>query len=198
MRKSILDALFLKTRQAILEACLLHPEKWWYLSSLSRHVKLSPSSLQLELASLAGAGLLESRRDGNRIYYRANSECPILSELQILFVKTRGVADVLRHALKGFVSNIDVAFIYGSIARGEELATSDVDLMIVGNLKLADLASVLPRAEKALGREVNPTIYSLKEFREKIKKSDGFLKTVIAGKKIFLKGSSGEIKEIFG
>ena len=196
MRKSSLDALFSKTRQSVLSACLLHPEKWWYLSDLAQFLNVTPSSLQRELASLSKADLLEVKREGNRVYYKANMAWPGIQELQILLIKTAGVADVVRGAIKKFTSSIEVAFIYGSFARGEAIASSDIDLMLIGNLKLSDLSPFLKKAEGQLGREINPTHFIEKEFISKIRTSDSFLKTVLSDQKIFLKGNENELKSL--
>ena len=196
MRKSSLDALFPKTRQSVLSACFLHPEKWWYLSDLAQFLHLTPSSLQRELAALSTAGVLEVKREGNRVYYKANMGWPASQELQALFIKTAGVADVIKLAIKKFIENFDFAFIYGSFARGEAIASSDIDLMLIGNLRLSDLSPFLKKAEKQLARQINPTIYTEKEFATKLQVKDGFLKTVLNDKKIFLKGSENELKSL--
>ena len=129
MRKYILDALFPRTRQAILSAVLLRPDKWWYLTDLAKHLELSPSSLQRELASLVSGDLLTSRKDGKRVYYKVNQDCPIVEELQTIFVKTSGIADVINSSLRRLGGKIEIAFVYGSVARAEVLSTSDVDLI---------------------------------------------------------------------
>ena len=167
-----------------------------YLTDLARHLRVSPSSLQRELASLVSGDLLISRKDGKRVYYKVNQDCPIVEELQTIFVKTSGIADVINSSLKRFSDKIKIAFVYGSVARTEELSTSDVDLMIVGNVGLADLAPGLRRAEKALGREVNPTIYSPQEFFKRRKKGDSFINTVLSDSKIFLKGNDSELEAL--
>src|SRR5437773_7488411 len=113
MRKSkAIDALFPRTRQAILAATLLHPDRWWYLSDLAKHLVVRPSSLQRELAALTSAEILRRRRDGNRVYFQANPDCPFLPELQGLLVKTAGIVDVVRETLAPFAKRIDWAFIY--------------------------------------------------------------------------------------
>lgn len=196
MRKSSLDALFPKTRQAVLSACLLHPEKWWYLSDLAQFLHLTPSSLQRELASLSGAGILEVKREGNRVYYKANKDWPASQELQAIFIKTVGIADAVRVAIKKFIEHLDFAFIYGSFARGEAIATSDIDLMLVGNLKLSTLSPFLKKAEKQLARPINPTIYSKDDFTRKLQTKDSFLRTVLNDRKIFLKGSENELNAL--
>ena len=196
MRKNILDALFPRTRQAILSAVLLRPDKWWYLTDLAKHLGLSPSSLQRELASLVNGDLLVSRKDGNRVYYKANQDCPIVEELQTIFVKTSGIADVINSSLKRFSNKIAIAFIYGSVARAEELSTSDVDLMIVGDVGLADIVPGLRRAEKVLSREINATIYSSQEFLRSRRDEDSFINTVLSDSKIFLKGNDSELEAL--
>ena len=196
MRKHVLDTLFPRTRQAILSAVLLRPDKWWYLTDLANYLGVSPSSLQRELASLVNGDLLISRKDGKRVYYRINQNCPIVEELQAIFVKTSGIADVIRSCLKRFGDKIEIAFVYGSVARTEELSTSDVDLMIIGDVGLADLAPGLRRAEKTLGREVNPTIYSSDEFLRRHKEGDSFVTTVMSDSKILLKGSDSELEAL--
>lgn len=198
MRKPIIDALFSRTRQAVMKACFLQPDKWWYMSDLANHLGLTPSSLQRELASLTEAQLLESKKEGNRVYYKANLSSPVVNDLQSILIKTVGVADVLSSALKSFLSKVDFAFIYGSLARGEAIAISDVDLMLIGDIKLSQIASVLKSAEKALGREVNATIYTPGEFARKVKARDSFIDTVMRDKKIVLKGSQSELEAMVG
>ena len=196
MRKTILDSLFPRTRQAILSAILLRPDKWWYLTDLAKHLGVSPSSLQRELASLVNGDLLINRKDGKRVYYKVNQDCPIVAELQAIFVKTSGIVDVINSSLKRFSGKIEIAFVYGSVARTEELSTSDVDLMIVGDVGLADLAPGLRRAEKALSREINPTIYSSEEFLQRRNEGDAFIDTVLSDSKIFLKGNDSELEAL--
>lgn len=192
-KKRPLDSLFPRTRQAILTATLLHPDRWWYLSDLAKHLGVRPSSLQRELAALTSAEILRQRRDGNRVYFQANVDCPFLPELQGLLVKTAGMVDVLREALAPFAKRIDWAFVYGSVARAEELSASDVDLMIIGKVGLADLAPALRRAEKRLSRAVNPTLYSREEFGTKLRARDHFLTSVLDGARLFMLGDSYEL-----
>ena len=192
-KKQALDALFPRIRQALLAATLLHPERWWYLSDLAKHLDVRPSSLQRELAALVDAGILNRRQDGNRVYFQPNPDCPFLPELQSLLVKTVGVVDVLREALKSFTKRIDSAFVYGSMARATEMASSDVDLMIIGHVGLADLTPALRRAEARLGRPVNPTLYTREEFATKLQAGHHFLKAVLDGEKLFILGDHHDL-----
>jgi DNA-binding transcriptional ArsR family regulator len=196
MRKnSILDALFPRTRQNILATLLLSPERRWYLSNLAHHLKVPPSSLQRELASLAGAGILCRETDGNRVYYQANPSHPLLPELQSLFAKTVGLADKVWDTLRPLGEHIDLAFIFGSVARGERTAHSDVGVLIVGSVGMADLALPLRELERALRIPVNVTHLTAAELRDKRTRNNHFLQTVLRGRKIFLKGSEHELTD---
>jgi predicted nucleotidyltransferase len=199
MRKSpILDALFPGGRQEILAATLLSPDKDWYLSELAAHLATSPSSLQRELESLARTGILQRRQDGRRTYYRAETTSPVFEELRALLSKTAGIVPVLKSELVGFGDSIQWAAVYGSIARGEERTQSDVDLLIVGTVRMPDLLPALKRIERQFGREVNVTRYSEAEFRAKRRGRDHFLNSVLKGKLITIVGSVNELEKIVG
>ena len=191
-----LDVLFPKIRQAVLAATLLQPDRWWYLSDLAKHLGVRPSSLQRELAAFVQAGILRRKQDGNRVYFQANTDCPFLPDLQGLLTKTVGVVDVLREAIEPFAASIDWAFVYGSIARAEELATSDVDLMLIGHVGLVELTPALRRVEQRLGRPVNPTLYSREEFVTKLHAGHHFLQTVLDGDKLFIIGNPHELAAV--
>jgi predicted nucleotidyltransferase len=154
------------------------------------------NNVPLEMGALVDAGILNRRQDGNRIYFQPNPDCPFLPELQGLPVKTVGVVDVLREVLSRLAKRIDCAFIYGSVARAEELASSDVDIMILGQLGLAELTPALRRAEARLGRPVNPTLYTREEFATKLQAGHHFLKTVLGGEKLFVLGDPHELAAI--
>src|SRR5437667_107535 len=122
-----LDALLGTTRQKVLAETYRRPERWWYLHELARSLNLRPSSIQRDLTILAAAEILLRRRHGNRVYYKANETSPIFPELRQLLLKTIGLVDVLRQALRPLASKIRAAFIYGSVAASEERSSSDVD-----------------------------------------------------------------------
>lgn len=198
MRKSALDSLFPGVRQEVLAATLTRPEKWWYLSELAEFLHTRPSSLQRELSSLADSGILQRRKDGRRTYFKAEMQSPIFRDLRSIFEKTAGLVPTLRVALRPFANKIVCAFVYGSIARREERATSDIDLMVVGNVGVGDLAPSLRRAEKRLGREVNVTNYSVDEFRKKVAGGEHFLTTVLKGSLQFVKGEQRDLDAVAG
>ena len=195
---SVLTALFPQVRQGVLAATLGQPDKWWYLSELADRLGTRPSSLQRELLSLVASGILMHRREGTRAYFKAETQSPVFEDLRQLFEKTAGLAPMLERILKPFGIKIRCAFIYGSVARNRERATSDVDVMDIGSAGLVDLSPALRKAEGQLGREVNVTAYSSEEFREKIKSRDHFLTAVLRRRKQFVKGGQSDLDEIVG
>ncbi|MBI1901940.1 MAG: nucleotidyltransferase domain-containing protein [Planctomycetia bacterium] len=195
MRKSsLLGALLPDVRQKLLAATLRDPARWHYASDLARRLGLRPSSLQRELAVLVAAGILMRRVEGRHVYYKPDPDCPILDELRAILRKTAGLVDVLREALRPFRSAIVASFVYGSVARGDEGSSSDVDLFIVGDVPLSKLASRLEKAEREIGRPVNPTVYSPAEFREKLRLRHHFVSSVAAAKKLFVHGGNDELE----
>jgi len=199
MRNSAtLEALFPKTRQGLLVATLTQPEKWWFLSELAEFLSTTPSSLQRELSALVDTGILEQRREGTRVYFRAQKRSPIYRELRGIVEKTAGIVPTVRTILAPFGRKILCAFVYGSIARAQEHATSDIDLMVIGQVGLSELTPALRRAERALGRDLNATTYSADEFSSKIQKNDHFLTAVLKRPKQFVKASERELDAITG
>ena len=192
-KKNPLDALFPRTRRAILAATLMDPSREWYLSDLARHLGVPPSSLQRELAGLVDAEILRRRVDGNRVYYRAEADNPIFGDLRGLLLRTAGLKDVLAECLSEFGSRIDAAFVYGSVARGDESASSDVDLMVIGDVGLSALAPALKQAESRLLRPVNPSVYRADEVAGKLRAGHHFLRTVLGGAKLFIVGGEDDL-----
>ena len=196
MRKDgTLDALFPTVRAGVLSSTLLQPDHWWFMTELARHLEVPPSSLQRELESLVASGFLLRRQDGRRVYFKANTESPLFPELRGLVEKTAGIIPELKAAIEKFGRRIELALLYGSIARGQEHAGSDIDLMVVGTLQQIDLLPVLRKLENRFSREVNVTLFSPEEFRRKLASADHFLSTVLSTKTIPLKGSLNELEE---
>jgi predicted nucleotidyltransferase len=192
MRKvRTLDVLLPKTRQGILAATLVQPEKAWYVSELARRMGVPASSLQRELHDLSEVGILKTYRQGRMVYYQANTDSPVFSDLRGLLIKTAGFVDILARALKPLAARLRTAFVYGSIAAGSEQSDSDVDLMVVGQVSPKDLALPLRRARELLGRNINPTVYTPDEFDKKRAASDPFLKQVLGRPKLFVLGKQG-------
>src|SRR5262249_43090610 len=140
-------------------------------------------AVQRELKQLTQLGLVVRGKQGNQVLYRANAKNPIFPELRSLIAKTVGTHDVVRAALATLGTEVEVAFVYGSVARHEEKPDSDVDLMVLGDAAFSDVVAALNAAQKTLGREINPTVYPVSEFRSKIATGNHFLKNVLGEKK---------------
>jgi predicted nucleotidyltransferase len=193
-----LDALLPKTRQGILAVTLVQPDKAWYVTELARRMGVPASSLQRELHNLSEVGILKTHRQGQMVYYQANTDSPVFPDLRGLMFKTAGLVDVLADGLKPLAARLRTAFVYGSIAAGNEQSDSDVDLMIIGQVLPSELALPLRRARELLGREINPTVYTPAEFNKKRTANDPFLKQVLDKPKLFVLGNKDELGKVAG
>jgi predicted nucleotidyltransferase len=199
MRKpTSLAALFPTLKGELLAAVLTQPDRWWYLSELAQFLGTTPSSLQRELKALVDGGIFEARREGTRAYVKADTRSPLFPELRGLIEKTAGIAPTLRELLARFKAEIACAFVYGSVARANEHSQSDIDLLVVGDAGLADLAPAIRQAEARLGREINVTAYAPREFGKKLAAKDHFLWEVVRGPRLFVKGDQRDLDAIIG
>lgn len=185
-----------EARILLLKQFLMHSGEEFYLREIASHFNLSPRQVSLELKNLASIGLLKKRISGNQHYYSINQQHPLFEDLRNIFLKTVGLKDVIEKHLKPFEKEIDFAFIYGSIAKGNSVAGSDVDLMITGNLSVRKVSGVLMQAGSELGREVNFSIFSLNEFIERIKNKDHFITSLLRDPKIFIIGDVNEFERL--
>jgi len=167
-----------------------------HLREIVRRSGLSVGTVRGELRRLERLDLVVSRRDGNRLYYRANPRHPLYGDIRALVLKTSGLADVLRPRLE--TEKIEVAFVFGSVAEGREKAGSDVDLFIIGEIGLRAASGRLSGAAEQLGREVNPVVMRPEEFLRRRKRRDHFLAGVLASPKLFLVGSADELDAMGG
>ena len=189
-------SLFGQTRSSLLALLYGHADQSFYLRQLIRTVGGGYGAVQRELKNLTDLGLIVRRTQGNQVLYQANAQGPLFPEIKSLITKTIGVHDAIRTALSALGSKIQIAFVYGSVARQQERANSDVDLMVVGDAPFSDLVSALGPAQKALGREINPTVYPASEFRSKLLGRNHFLQTVMKEKKVFVLGNEHELREL--
>jgi predicted nucleotidyltransferase len=185
--------LFGAYRRDVLALLLLHPEESTHVREIARAIGKAPGTLLRELNALAAAGVLVRKPMGNQVHFQANPACPIYEDLRNILKKTVGVADVLREALAPLAPKIRAAFVYGSVARGEERPGSDLDLMVVGEARFADVVAALAPAQETLRREVNPNVYPALEFRKKLAARDPFLGRVLAERKIFIVGGEDDL-----
>jgi len=187
-----------KLRAKVLGWLFSHPDERYFVRQLTSLVKEDSTNVSRELIRLEKTGILISTTEGKQKYYQANQESPLFNELHGLIVKTAGVADVLRSALALKQEQIKLAFIFGSIASGNERRRSDIDVMVVGKISFEEAVSLLSPAEEKLSREVNPVVYPVAEFKNKVKEDHHFVKTVLEDEKIFLIGDEGELAKLAG
>ena len=196
--KGLADLLFGRTRGAILALLYGHADQSFYTRQIAREVNASVGAVQRELENLSKVGLIIRSSVGSQVFYQTNRDAPIFREMQALVNKTIGIFSVLRSALHPLAKRVLVAFVYGSVAREEETAQSDVDLMIVGKATLDEILSRLSTVEKSIGRPINPTVYSVEEFRSKLASGNHFLTAVLKGQKEFLLGDEDELRKVGG
>ncbi len=196
IQDNLSSILFSKTRRAILSLLFTNPDRDFYVREILRSTGRGQGSAQRELIKLHAAGIIDRYERGNQVFYQADRSCPIFEEISSIILKTIGVAGVLRDALRQLSERIDVAFIYGSFARGEQVDSSDVDLLVVGNVSFSEIVSKLKIVEEKLRREINPTVCSVTEFRNKVSQDDHFIGTIIDGEQIYLMGDENELTRL--
>jgi predicted nucleotidyltransferase len=183
------DALFTKSQQRVLGVLFGNPGRSFFATEIIDLAKSGRGAVQRELASLEASGLVTVVQVGKQKHYQANPKSPLFSELRGLAVKTFGLTDVLRSALDSVAVEVRAAFVYGSIAKGSDTAESDVDILVISDtLAYADLFAALEAASAQLGRKVSPTVYSTKDFQERIQQKNSFVTRILAQPKLWLIG----------
>jgi uncharacterized protein len=186
------DLLSSRARSEIFRLLFGGSEEELHGREIERRSGLNDSTIRQELRKLVRLDLVWRRKESNRVYYRAKTENPLYPEIRNLVLKTSGLADVLKSALRD--QRIHIAFVFGSIASGEEKAGSDVDLMVIGNLGLRDLSRLLSGVADKVGREINPHVLHDTEFRRRIQVNEHFVSTIMREPKIFIIGSKDELE----
>jgi predicted nucleotidyltransferase len=197
MHQSLPSLLFPEYRRRVLDLLLLRPEEALHGREIARRTGLPAGTITRELTKLAEVGLLKRTKRGNQQVYSADTSGPIFSELASILRKTSGLADVLREALAPAAPKLRLAFVFGSVARGQETAGSDVDVMLIGDLGFREAVELLHPSQATLGREVNPKVFSTREFTDKAA-LEPFLIDVLAKPKIFLIGNAHDLQELVG
>jgi predicted nucleotidyltransferase len=192
---SVGQLLFGQTRGRILALLYGAPDESFFVRQIARQIDTSVGSVQRELTLLAAAGLIGRSIIGSHVFYRVNQGHPDFPELRALLAKTTGVFHMLKAALARLSSKIDVAFVYGSVARGDDKATSDIDLMVIGAVSLDEVLDAVAPLEKQLRRPVNPTIYSRKDLKSRLQRGNHFLQSLMKSKKVFLIGDENEFRK---
>lgn len=183
------------SRSAILAALLIRPERELHARELARVTGVSIGTLQRELATLVELGLLTRREVGRQVFYGADRRSPVFEELAGLMRKTAGLADVLRDALAPLSPAIAMSFVYGSMAAGTAQPHSDVDVMVIGDASFTAVARAIHPAQARLGREINPTVMSEREWTRRRREGDAFIRSLVNEPKIWLSGGDGEPAE---
>ena len=168
-----------------------------HMREIERRSGYAIGTIQTELKKLLRLDLVKKRKDGNRLYYRANREHPLYPDIRSLVLKTIGLADILKNALRQD-SDISIAFVFGSIARHEETAGSDMDLMVIGKLGLRKLSGMLSGISGQIGRGINPHVLSVHEFIKRKTNRDHFITQALEAPKIFIIGNANDLKAMDG
>ena len=184
------SALFPKVRQRVLAVLFGNPGRSFYANEVIALAQSGTGAVQRELATLSAAGLLTVKRQGNQTHYQANADAPVFTELRGLVLKTLGLADVLRAALTPLAPQIAQAFVFGSVAKQQDTAASDIDVLIVSeDLGYADVFGALESATDTLGRKVNPSLYTPAEIAKRTSQDNAFVTRVLRQPKIWLIGN---------
>lgn len=191
---SVADALFTGTQQRVLALLFGQPHRSFYASELIGLARAGSGAVQRELAKLSQSGLLTVKMVGSQKHYQANANSPIYAELHGITQKTVGLAEPLRDALAPLARKIRAAFVYGSVAKRQDTAASDIDVMLLSDeLSYGDVFSVLEDLGMRLGRTINPTILTQHEFNKRLKRKEAFLTRVLAQPKIWLIGGEDDL-----
>ncbi len=182
-----------KLRAKILGWLFTHTDERYFVRQLTALLQEDSTNLSRELARLEKTGILVSTTSGKQKYYQANHQSPIFDELHGLMIKTAGVADILRSALKPSEKKIKSAFIFGSFATQTETSLSDIDVMIIGDISFGEAVSLISPAQEQLRRQINPVVYPVEEFQDRVKSDHHFVNTVLEGKKVFLIGGEHDL-----
>lgn len=187
------ETLFSDYRRRILALLLLRPDEHFYVREISRLTGVPAGSMHRELKLVTDAGLLLRHSAGNQVRYQANRDCPIFQELAGIFRKTCGLSDVIRAALQPLSQAIKAAFIFGSVAKGEEKATSDVDVCVIGMASFTDVVVALADMNRKVGRDINPVVMPYDQFAAKLAAGEQFTTRIMGERKIFLIGDEDDL-----
>ena len=184
-----------RTRARVIEWLFIHPDETYYVRQLSDILELDSTNLSKELDKLYQLGILAKTKSGNQKHYSANQECPIYIELRNIVIKTSAIAERLRMLLEPIRDRIEIAFIYGSFASGSFSKSSDLDLLVVGDIDYHELVALVRKFSKEIGREVNISCFTSREFIGKLREK-GFIWRISQGMKIFVIGGEDELRSM--
>ncbi len=183
-----------KIRAEILRLLFAGPQEALHVREIERRTGFNDRAIRVELQKLRSLDLLQARRDGNRLYYSARVDHPLYPALRDLALRTTGMLARLTQALDS--PKVEAAFVFGSLARGEEKADSDLDLMVIGSAGLREISRLLSGVTEAVGRPINPVVYSRNEFRQRVDSGDHFLSRVLGEPRLWVKGTDHELRRL--
>ena len=196
MTKQPIEFMFSPYRRQLLAKLLLRPDEQFHVRELARMTGISAGSLHRELKAMAESGLLLREKIGNQVFYRADTHCPIFEELAAIFRKTIGLAPLLHNALSELAGKIQVAFVFGSMASGQQKAGGDIDVCVLGDVSLLEVVKALSSVQDALRREINPVVMTAEKFLEQSVKQDRFVRRVLNEPKVFVMGGEVELAKL--
>lgn len=188
--------LFGEYRKRILGLLLLNPSANFHVRELARITHTAPGTLHKELVKLTAGGILRRVKVGNQVHYSAEVQCPIFEELAGILRKTSGLVGVLAEALVCVKDEVGLAFVFGSVARGEQTSRSDVDVMLIGSISFGDAVQALYGTQETLQRDLNPVVYSVAEFKRRLRDNDPFVKEILDKPKLFIIGNEDELRQL--
>jgi len=186
------EILSSRTRAEIFRLLYGPAEEELYVREIERRTGLNDRTIRQEIAKLLKLDLVLDRKDSNRIYYRANKSNPLYPDIRNLVLKSIGLVDILKGALKN--NRIQIAFIFGSLSEGKESSESDVDLFVIGNLGMREVSRLLSGVPEKIGREINPHVMSSDEIKKRNNEKDNFISNVIKSSKLFVIGTENDLK----
>lgn len=190
------SVLFTDYRRRVLDLLLLHPDEHYHLREIARLTGTQPGTLARELAKLDEAGILLKVPVGNQMHYRANRECPIFTELASILRKTGGLAETLAAALQPLAEQLELAFVFGSMASGTARADSDIDLLLIGELGFAEAVAALYPLQAQLGREINPKVYRHVEWQQLLAEQGAFIRDVLSKPRTLVIGTERQLEQV--
>lgn len=196
MTKQPIEFMFSPYRRQLLARLMLRPDEQFHVRELGRMTGISAGSLHRELKAMAESGLLVRKEIGNQVFYRADTHCAIYEELAAIFRKTMGLASLLRDALSGLGDKIQVVFVFGSMASGQQQVTSDLDVCVLGDVSMLEVVRALSSVHETLQREINPVVMTAKKFADQSLKQDRFVSRVLSEPKVFVLGSEDDLAKL--
>jgi predicted nucleotidyltransferase len=191
---SMVDALFSKTQQSVLALLFGQPGQSFYTNEIFRKSGGGSGAVQRELSRLVRSGLATVKRIGSQNHYQANPDAPLFVELCSIVNKTVALVEPIKSVLQPFLTHIELAFVYGSVAKKSDTASSDIDLMIISDsLTYAEVFTILEEVSAKLQRNIQPTIYSPEELTKRIQSDNSFIKRVLKQSKVWIIGKDSEL-----